>query len=60
MPNWPIVVSAADFVLRATPQMPRTSSSVNGRPSWLTSSRSPDSSKLSSVAPASSAFWISS
>ena len=39
---------------------PRTSASVNGRPSCRSSSRSPDSSKASSVAPASSAFWISS
>ena len=39
---------------------PRTSASVNGRPSCRTSRRSGNSSKDSSVARASSAFWISS
>ncbi len=60
MPNWPIWVRSADFPLWPTPHTPRTSASVNGRPSCRSSSRSPDNSKASSVAPASSAFWISS
>ena len=60
MPNCPIWVKSADFPLWPTPQTPRTSASVKGRPSCRTSSRSAKSSKASSVAPASSAFWISS
>ena len=60
MPNWPIEVRSPDLRLWPTPQMPRTSASVNGRPSCRSSSRSAISSKASSVAPASSAFWISS
>ena len=60
MPNWPIAVRSAALVLAPTPQTPRTSASVNGRPSCRTSSRPGNSSNAISVAPASSAFWISS
>ena len=60
MPNRPIEVRSPDFVLWATPDTPRTSASVNGRPSCQTSSRSANKVKASSDAPASSAFWISS
>ncbi len=60
MPNFPIAVRSADFPLLPTPQTPRTSASVKGRPSCRSSSRSANSSKASSCAPASSAFWISS
>ena len=60
MPNCPILVRSPDFPLCATPHTPRTSASVNGRPSCRTSSRSANSPKSSQVAPASSAFWISS
>ena len=60
MPNFPIAVRSPALALLPTPQTPRTSSSVNGRPSCRSSSRSANSSKAISVAPASSAFWISS
>ena len=60
MPNLPIEVRSPAFPLWPTPHTPRTSASVNGRPSCRSSSRSSNSSKASSVAPASSAFWISS
>ena len=60
MPNVPIAVRSPDLVEVATPQIARTSASVNGRPSCRTSSRPADSSNDSLVAPASSAFWISS
>ena len=60
MPNLPIVVRSPALSLWPTPQTPRTSASVKGRPSCRSSSRSSNNSKASSVAPASSAFWISS
>ena len=64
MPNFPIAVRSPVMSLALslwpTPQTPRTSASVKGRPSCRSSSRSSNSSKASSVAPASSAFWISS
>ena len=60
MPNFPIAVRSPAFALLPTPQTPRTSASVKGRPSCRSSRRSSKSSKATSVAPASSAFWISS
>ena len=60
MPNFPIAVRSPAFPLLPTPQTPRTSASVKGRPSCRSSRRSSKSSKATSVAPASSAFWISS